>query len=186
MCYLHQWCFHRYPLAAWFVGWVAGLWAAIHKNYWMDFSQTWMEDRSQPPTEPINFWWGSGSISSRTTQDKTQRAVSCVKGWCFVVAEIFRWVSEVFDSGLSELFSEHHLKIRFMEQESQLLTFFILIYNNTEVLKFRLESALLATWMCLILSQKTSIGMIMANNLLESLREITSVIILHSASDVTL
>ena len=31
-----------------FVGWLVGLSTGNHKNYWMDFNETWMEDGSQP------------------------------------------------------------------------------------------------------------------------------------------
>ena len=45
-------------LPCWF-GFLVGLWAGLHKNYWIDFLETWMEEWSQPRIQPINFWCSS-------------------------------------------------------------------------------------------------------------------------------
>ena len=36
-------------------GHFVGLWPELHKNCWMNFHETWMEDASQPRIDPINF-----------------------------------------------------------------------------------------------------------------------------------
>ena len=40
-------CFHP---------WLVGLWPWLHKNWWVDFHKTLMEDGSQPRIDPVHFW----------------------------------------------------------------------------------------------------------------------------------
>lgn len=43
---------------------LVGLSAGWHKNFWMDFHKTWMEEESRPRMDPMNFWCRSRRFSS--------------------------------------------------------------------------------------------------------------------------
>lgn len=42
------------------VGWLVGLSAWLHKNYWADFHKTWMENGCLPRIDSIIFWCRCG------------------------------------------------------------------------------------------------------------------------------